>query len=90
MNYSILISSLYFISIIQILYHKVGKIDDDGVIYDSPYGGDPVGRYEDGNVYDNPYGGSTIWRTEGYGCWLLKEKNDRDRNRFMEGKIMGT
>ncbi len=36
---------------------KVGRIDNDGVVYDSPYGGKKIGRLENGKVYDKTYGG---------------------------------
>ena len=52
-----------------------------GKLYDKPYGGKPVGRYEDGKVYDKHYGGSDIGRTEnkdGSGYWLLKKKGEKE------------
>ena len=57
----------------------MGRIKEDGKLYDEPYGGKPVGRYEDGKVYDEPYGGSVIGRTgnkDGSGYWLLDESNE--------------
>jgi len=35
----------------------VGRIEENGKLYDEPYGGKAVGRYKDGKVYDSPYGG---------------------------------
>jgi hypothetical protein len=56
---------------------KVGRIEENGKLYDKPYGGTSVGRHDDGKVYDKPYGGSAIGRSDkkdGAGYWLLKEK----------------
>lgn len=60
---------------------KVGRIEENGKLYDKPYGGTAKGRYDDGKVYDKPYGGSAVGRTEdkdGAGYWLLKESEQKE------------
>ena len=55
----------------------IGRIDEDGKIWDKVVGGKPIGRWEGGKVYDRgSYGGIVIGETknkDGASFFLLKE-----------------
>ena len=67
-------------SSIQTFGRKIGRIKD-GVIYDSPHGGMPVGRLDkDGKIWDRSVGGKAVGRWEDG-----KVYNRSDRG----GKVLG-
>ncbi len=44
----------------------VGRVDENGFVYDCIFGGSPIGRIdEQGKICDNPYAGGRVGRVEG-------------------------
>ena len=68
---------------------RIGRIKDN-IVYDSPYGGMPIGRLEKKedvyNIYDAAYGGKTVGRWEdgkvydkgSFGGRIIGETNNKD------------